>query len=249
MTADVPNVFIQPNIVTKRRGERIIMKIRGPLVKMLTEIDPVLNAPFVVNERKGEVLYVVMLKALYGLLQSSLLYYKNICQDIEDIGFEIKPYDPCAANQRMDGNQHTLTWHVDDVKSSHVDSRVNREFYHWLQAMHASDGIGQVKAARGAEHDYLALILDYCEPGKLRLDMTPYFKAMIDDFPEKLTGVAKCPWNENIFKVDESTGKPNIERAKILHTFVMKGMFLCNRGRQDIQPAKHFLATRIFRPK
>jgi hypothetical protein len=68
MTADVPNAFVQTNIVTKQRGERIIMKIRGPLVKMLTEIDPDLYAPFVVNEGKGEVLYAVMLKALYGML-------------------------------------------------------------------------------------------------------------------------------------------------------------------------------------
>jgi hypothetical protein len=68
--------------VTKQRGERIIMKIQGPLVKMLTEIDPDLYAPFLVNEGKGGVLYVVMLKALYGMLQSSLLYYEKLRQDI-----------------------------------------------------------------------------------------------------------------------------------------------------------------------
>jgi hypothetical protein len=99
----------------------------------------------------------------------------------------------------IDSNQHTLTWHVDDVKSSHVDSRVNDEFYLWLQAMYASDGFGHVKVTRVRKHDHLAMILDYSEPGKLRLDMTPYVKAMIDDFPEKLTGVAKFPWNENSF--------------------------------------------------
>jgi hypothetical protein len=77
ITADVPNAFVKTNIVTKQRGERIIMKILGPLVKMLTEIHPDLYAPFVVNEGKGEVLCVMILKALYGILQSSLLYYKN----------------------------------------------------------------------------------------------------------------------------------------------------------------------------
>jgi hypothetical protein len=77
MTAHVPNAFVQTNIVTKQRQERIIMKIQGPPVKMLTEIDPDLYAPFVVDEGKGEVLYVLMLKAIYGMLQSSLLYYKK----------------------------------------------------------------------------------------------------------------------------------------------------------------------------
>jgi hypothetical protein len=118
------------------------MKMQGPLVKMLTEIDPDLYAPFVVKEGKGKVLFVVMLNALYGMLQS-------FRRDIEDIGFEINPYDPCVVNQMIDGYQHTLTWHVDDLKSSHVDSRVNNEFYHLLQAMYVSDGIGQVKVTRG----------------------------------------------------------------------------------------------------
>jgi hypothetical protein len=88
-----------------------------------------------------------------------------------------------VANEMINGNQHTLTWHVDDVKSSHEESRVNDEFYHWLQAMYASDGTGQAKVTRGPKHDYLAMILDYSEAGKLHLDMTPYVKAMIDDFP------------------------------------------------------------------
>jgi hypothetical protein len=77
--------------------------------------------------------------------------------------------------------------------------------------MYASDGNGQVEVNRGPKHDYLAIILDNSKPGKLHLDMTPYVKAMIEDFPTKLTGVAKCPWNENLYKVDESAGKLNSE--------------------------------------
>ena len=34
----------------------------------------------------------------------------------------------------------------------------------------------------------------------------------------------------------------------MFHTFVMKGMFLCKRGRQDIQPGIVFLATRTSEP-
>jgi hypothetical protein len=53
---------------------------------------------FVVYEGKDKVLYVKMLKAIYGMLQSSLLYYKKFRKDIESIGFEVNPYDPCVAN-------------------------------------------------------------------------------------------------------------------------------------------------------
>jgi hypothetical protein len=78
--------------------------------------------------------------------------------------------------------------------------------------------------------------------------MTAYVKSMVQDFPEKLEGSGKFPWTEKLFKVDPESKKLNPERAKIFHTFVMKGMFLCKRGRQDIQPGIAFLSTRTKDP-
>ena len=50
------------------------------------------------------------------------------------------------------------------------------------------------------------------------------------------------------FLVDLKSKQLDDERARIFHTFVMKGMFLCKRGRQDIQPGIAFLATRTTEP-
>jgi hypothetical protein len=248
MTADIPNAFVQTRIEDKQVGERIIMKIRGPLVDMLLELSPETYEGYVVYEGKNKVLYVMMVMALYGMLQSSLLYYKKFRKDIESIGFKVNPYDPCVANRMVNGKQHTITWHVDDVKSSHVDPRVNDEFLEWLKMMYAGDGIGEVKATRGHRHDYLAMVLDYSRPGVLQIDMTDYVKGMIEDFPAKLEGEGSVPWTGNMFSVDAKSKLLDVERAKIFHTFVMKGMFLCKRGRQDIQPGIAFLATRTTEP-
>jgi hypothetical protein len=92
---------------------------------------------------------------------------------------------------------------------------------------------------------YLGMILNFSIPGILQVDMTPYFKSMIEEFPEKLSGKTKTPWNENLFKVDPDSKHLETKQAKVFHTFVMKGMFLCKRGRQDIQPAVAFMATRV----
>jgi type I restriction-modification system DNA methylase subunit len=70
-----------------------------------------------------------MLMALYGMLISSILYYKKLRKDIELIGFEVNPYNICVANQMINGEQQTVMWHVDDLKSSHVDPKVNDNFY------------------------------------------------------------------------------------------------------------------------
>ena len=250
MTADIPNAFVQIDVDDKNHieGEHIIMKIRGPLVDMLLEIAPETYEDFVVYEGQSKILYMKMLKAIYGMLQSSLLYYKKFRKDIESIGFKVNPYDPCVANQIVNEKQHTVCWHINDLKLSHIDPTVNDDFYKWLDASYASNEIGQVKAIRGKQHDYLAMVLDFSIPGVLQVNMTPYVKSMIDKFPEKLSGKTKGPWNENLFKVDTTSKKLGNEQAKIFHMFVMKGMFLCKCGCQDIQPAVAFLAIRVTKP-
>ena len=109
MTADIPNAFVQVDIDEKEKGERIIMKIRGLLVNMLTELSPKTYEIYVVYERNNKVLYVRMIKALYGRLQSSLFYYKKFRKEIESIGFKVNPYDLCVANCTANGKQYTDT--------------------------------------------------------------------------------------------------------------------------------------------
>jgi hypothetical protein len=62
------------------------MKICRALVKMLVQISPEVHQNYFVVEGKTEVLYIKMSKTMNGMLQSSLLYYKKLCKDIEEIG-------------------------------------------------------------------------------------------------------------------------------------------------------------------
>ena len=64
-------------------------------------------------------LYVRLSKALYGMLRAALLFYKRLRSDLENMGLEVNPYDPCVANKMMNGSQTTRCWHVDDLKVSH----------------------------------------------------------------------------------------------------------------------------------
>ena len=42
------------------------------------------------------------------------------------------PYNPCVANRQVNGKQHTIRYHVDDLMSSHVNPSVNDKFENWL---------------------------------------------------------------------------------------------------------------------
>jgi hypothetical protein len=62
------------------------------------------------------------------MLMASLLWYKKFRGDLEGIGFEFNPYDPCVANRIMSQKQQTMRFHVDDLMSSHMDPMVNNDF-------------------------------------------------------------------------------------------------------------------------
>ena len=248
MTADVPNAFIQTNMPEPKDGEEpVIMKITGVLVDLLVEMAPEVYGPYVVYENGRKVLYVQVLKALYGMLVASLLWYKQFKGDLEKVGFKFNPYDPCVANKMIEGKQCTVRFHVDDLMSSHVNPAVNDEFLIWLNKKYG--GYGKVKATRGHVHDYLGMTFDFSEKGKVKIDMIDYMCGMVDDFSTKFkpTDTAPNPAAEDLFA--EGTGpKLDKEQANEFHTFVAKGLFACKRARPDIHTAITALCTRVKTP-
>ena len=128
-TADVPNSYIQALMPPRKDGEdRVTMKISGALVDMVLQIDPIGYTDYVVKERGQQVIYVEVLRALYSMLESALIWYQRFWNDLEKIGFEFNPHDGCVANRTINDKQHTVQFHVDDLLSSHVDPKVNDEF-------------------------------------------------------------------------------------------------------------------------
>jgi len=55
------------------------------------------------------------------------------------------------------------------------------------------------------------MILNFSIPGTLQVDMRPYVKSMVDEFPEKLSGKTTAPWSEKLFKVDDKLKKLSVE--------------------------------------
>ena len=134
MSNDIPNAFVQAPVPEeyKEVGKRVMMKITGSLVQLIVELDPDLYKKYVVYENGRPVIYLEVTKAVYGMLVASLLWYKKWRTDLESIGFVFNSYDPCVCNRMINEKQHTVRFHVDDLMSSHVDSKVNDEFLVWL---------------------------------------------------------------------------------------------------------------------
>jgi hypothetical protein len=159
----------------------VVMKITGVLVDMLVDINPELYGPAVVLENRKKVLYVEVLKAIYGMLEAALLWYKTFRKGLEDIGFIFNPYDPCVANRKVQGLQQMFLFHMEDLKLSHKMKSVNDRFEKWLNEKYGKHG--KVTATCGKVHDYLGMDLDYQKRGEVKINMTKYVDNIINELP------------------------------------------------------------------
>jgi hypothetical protein len=116
---DIPGAFMQADM-----DEETFVKINGKMVDLLLEIDNDMYSPHVMTEHGETILYVELLKALYGTLRAARLFWEKLSKTLVEWGFEINPYDRCVANKMVNGKQLTVGWHVDDLKISHVDTTV-----------------------------------------------------------------------------------------------------------------------------
>ena len=119
------------------------------------------------------------------MLRVALLFYKRPRKDLENMGFEINPYDPCVANMMVNGTQCTICLRVNNLKVSHVDEAVVTAFSLKLANLYK----GRVKNHRGKVFDYLGMDLDYgSSPRALNVSMIKYLTKVLKEWPEELRG-------------------------------------------------------------
>jgi hypothetical protein len=89
---DIPNAFVQTANEKLREDNPVdLMKIRGKLAKMSRKIDPQVYGPYMTEENGVPDIYLEILKALYEMIKSPLLFYRKLRKDLQGIGLEINP--------------------------------------------------------------------------------------------------------------------------------------------------------------
>ena len=84
---------------------------------------------------KGKLLlYVQIKKVMYGLLCSSILFYRNTEKYIESYGFHINSYDLCVSNKMINDKQMREVCYVADLKVSHINSFETTKFEGYLSS-------------------------------------------------------------------------------------------------------------------
>jgi hypothetical protein len=141
------------------------------------------------------------------------------------------------------GKQFTIIWHVDDLKLSHVDTKVVNDTITWLKSIYGED----MRVSRGKKHDYLGIDLDYSVPGEVKVTMVDYLKRVITEFPEIITGTASSPAVERLFTIRPEGESVLLEEKQAIYVYhcVAQLIVASARARKDIQPVVAFLTTRV----
>jgi hypothetical protein len=175
-TADVRGAYLHAKMV-----DFTLLKMEGESVDIMCNVCEGYRK-FVCYERGKKVLYLKLLKALYGCVQSALLWYELFAGTLLEMGFKMNPYDTCVANKTIEGKQCTIVWYVDDTKISHVDNKVVSYVINKIE-----ERFGEMTVTRGKEHLFLGMNIDFHKDGTATIKMKDYIKEAIADFGESIT--------------------------------------------------------------
>ena len=108
-TVDVPGAYLNAKIP---KCTKIFMKLN----KMISNIIVQLDDTYLEYQSEDGTIVVQLDYALYGLIESAVLWYQLLASKLSEIGFKNNPYDRCVFNRlEADGVQSTLCVHVDDM--------------------------------------------------------------------------------------------------------------------------------------
>jgi hypothetical protein len=194
ITLDTPGAFLNADL-----DEEMMMVWRGEMAELMVASNPELYGPYVITTARGEkLLYMKMLKSMYGLMRTALLFYLKLRSDLEEYGFVMNEYDPCVANKMVNGKQMTIMWHVDDLKASHEDDLELVKLVLFLAKKYGD----KITVNQGDLHYYLGMDMDYSKKGVVQLSMVKHLiEKIFEDFPVDIGRAASSPASEHLFQV------------------------------------------------
>jgi hypothetical protein len=225
-TIDIPGAFLHAY-----NNKEAIMLLRGRLAEIMVQVDVQIYRKYVIYDKNNQaLLYVKLSKAIYGLLKSALLFYKKNVNNLQNYKtpFVINKYDPCAANAIINKKQMTVTWHVDNLKVSHVDSFQNTKFIAYLATIYGNG----ITVHQGKVHDYLGMDFNFATDRITQVSMITYTSKFLTDFPKPITTSCATPALDLLFTVrNKSEAKFLPEKtAQAFDHMVAQLLFLCKQS-------------------
>ena len=238
---DVPGAFLQAEM---SEDKLTLMKFEGEtMVDLMCQTNDEYKQ-YVRFEGKKKVLYIQVIRAIYGCIESALQWYKLFTGTLISQGFKLNPYDKCVANKIINGKQLTIVWHVDDCLVSHHSQKDLDQF-----AQTMIKEFGDMKINRGNGHEFLGMKIKVNPNDRtFEIDMRRQINEAItyfESFGEIVDGNATTPATYYLFKVDEGVKELDQKKSEIFHSVTAKLLYIMKRARPDIETSVSFLMKRV----
>ena len=233
ITMDVETAYLNAKMI---EGKPVFMRLDPLITAILSQLDAEFEQ---FHDSKGATI-VKLDRALYGCVESAVLWYKDLRHTLETDGFKVNDYDLCVFNKIVSSEQITVIFHVDDLLSACVHTFALEDLYNVLIKRY-----GKVKLTRGKKHCYLGMILDFATPGQVSITTPGFIGDIIAEYGT--TSHATTPADDDLFVLRPSP-LLSAAAAKRFHTFVAKLLYASKRTRPDILTLVAFLTTRVQSP-
>ena len=157
-------------------------------------------------------LFGKLLKALYGCIQASKLWFNHLVRFLKGEGYIQSPTDPCVMRKISDGKIFLFLIYVDDILVIATRSEMERLKQRFIERFQ------WITMEIGCKHSYLGMQLTLYD-GYLTVVMLHFIQKMLDNLSLRHFAT---PATKDIFCVsDDALALPEHER-KQFHTLVAK---------------------------
>jgi hypothetical protein len=211
-----------------------MMKLSKNVVKYVMEVFPEYQK-YVTAEG---VLYTRMLKAMYGCVQASRLWFEYLTKVLRAVGYKSASMDECVMCKRDGAWIHVIIIYVDDLlifathKEMEILKRLLVQQFKWI-TMEVKEQVS-----------YLGLQINRWD-NQFELEMEFFVKKLLE--PYQTLPIRSTPGTRTVYQVDAGSKQLNEAERKIFHTETAKLLFLAMRVRPDILTVVSFLCTRVTR--
>lgn len=194
----------------RMEGPSVEMMLSPEVSEILCSIDPKYNKYI---RRDGKIA-VRLKKALYGCVQSAVLWYRELSSTLERLGFQKNPYDICSYTRLNEGSIDKILVYVDDlfITSKEEDT---------LQTIADELGVKYptVTVKTGLQHDFLGIHWDFGTKGQASLSMEGYVKDIISKF--QVIKKKSTPATDDLFLIDANSPPLLKSKRESFHSCVM----------------------------
>jgi hypothetical protein len=240
VTLDIGSAYLNAAMPKTDPAKIILMRIDPLITSILTEMEPKMKH---FTRRDGS-LVVELDQALYGCIESALLWHTELASALKAHGFTQNLADICTFNKLTDGVQTTVVVYVDDLLLTSTSVLEIESTVAELQRLYK-----EVKISRGVSHHYLGMVLDFSTPGTLTVSQEGMVQDIVSSTPltadAPLTKTPKTPAAEYLFEVTEDAEPLGRQDLAEFHTAVAKILFVSNRARPDLLTVTSFLTRRV----